>query len=98
MANTAAFWLYQLPNTLLAALMYTLIGRFVLSLFIGKDNQMVLWRTFVQLTDPVLRAVRVVTPNIVPNGLVMILAVVWLYWLRVGLFVLFILLARPAGA
>lgn len=96
MANTLVFWLYQLPNILLAVLMYTLIGRFVMSLFIAKNNQMVLWRTFVQMTDPVLKAVRVMTPAMVPNGLVLILSVIWLYWLRVAMFVLFVVFG-PAG-
>lgn len=97
MANTAAFWLYQLPNILLAVLMYTMVGRFVMSLFIGKDNPMVLWRTFVQITDPVLKAVRVITPGIVPNGLVLVLSVIWLYWLRVAIFVLFIVYGPGGG-
>jgi YggT family protein len=98
MSNTVAFWAFQIPNLLLAAAMYTLIGRFVLSLFFGPDNQMVIWKVFQQITDPVLKAVRVVTPQLVPNGLVMILTVVWLFWLRIGLYVVFVLFGiSPAG-
>lgn len=32
------FWLYQIPNLALAALMYTLLGRFVLSLFFAHGS------------------------------------------------------------
>jgi hypothetical protein len=38
------------------------------------------------LTDPVLGAVRTLTPAVVPPGLVMVLAIVWVIMLRVFLF------------
>ena len=34
------------------------------------------------MTDPFLKAVRVVTPAIVPNGLLMVFAIAWLMALR----------------
>lgn len=81
-ANTA-FWLYNGPNMLLSILLYTLIGRYLLSLVFRPQSELVIWRVFCQVTDPVLHAVRAVTPKIVPPGLVMIFAVFWLILLRI---------------
>ncbi|MGL5447376.1 MAG: YggT family protein [Rhabdaerophilum sp.] len=81
-ANTA-FWLYNGPNMLLSILLYTLIGRYLLSLVFRPQSELVIWRVFCQVTDPVLNAVRAVTPKIVPPGLVMIFAVFWLILLRI---------------
>ena len=80
------FWLFILPNYFLATIMYTLIGRYLLSIFFKADSQLVIWRVFCQLTDPVLGAVRTLTPTVVPPGLVMVLAIVWVIMLRVFLF------------
>ena len=52
------FWLYQAPNLALAALMYTLLGRFLLSLVFPDDSEKVIWRTFRQITQPVIEAVQ----------------------------------------
>jgi YggT family protein len=80
-----AHWYFHIPNLIMAALIYTLIGRYLLELFFstfapGKDA--VILRVFRGVTDPVLRLVRVVTPAVVPNGLVIVLTVVWLMGLR----------------
>jgi uncharacterized protein YggT (Ycf19 family) len=83
MSADVAFWLYNGPNMLLSILLYMLIGRYILSLFFRNQSELVIWRTFCQITDPVLNAVRAITPNIVPHGLVMIFAVFWLLILRV---------------
>lgn len=80
------FWAFHAPNFLLAAMIYTVIARYVLSLFFRPDSDLVIWRVFCQITNPVLHAVRVVTPAVVPGPLVMVLAVVWLILLRVALF------------
>ncbi len=80
------FWLFILPNYFLATIMYTLIGRYLLSIFFKADSQLVIWRVFCQLTNPVLGAVRALTPAVVPPGLVMVLAIVWVIMLRVFLF------------
>ncbi len=47
-----SFWLFQLPNIAIAAMMYTLIGRFLLSLAYDTDSDRVVWRVFKQITDP----------------------------------------------
>ncbi|MGQ3354253.1 MAG: YggT family protein [Phreatobacter sp.] len=90
---TGADWLYHGPNLLLAAMLYTLIGRYILSLLFKPDSDKVIWRVFAQITDPVLGAVRTITPAIVPNGLVMIAAIFWLVILRM----LWLLIAAMFG-
>jgi YggT family protein len=85
-AQEAGFWLFHLPNVLLAALIYTLIGRYILSLMFPPDSQKVVWRVFKQITDPVLNGVRAITPAVVPPPLLNLFAVVWLLLARVLLY------------
>jgi uncharacterized protein YggT (Ycf19 family) len=87
-AQEAGFWLYHLPNIILAALIYTLIGRYILSLFFPPDSDKVVWKVFSQVTDPVLGAVRAITPAIVPPPLLNLFAVVWLLLLRIAFYML----------
>lgn len=93
MTPSAADWLYHGPNLLLAAMLYTLIGRYLLSLLFKPDSDKVIWRVFAQITDPVLGAVRAITPALVPNGLVMIATIFWLVILRM----LWLLIAAMFG-
>lgn len=88
-----SFWLFHIPNMLLAAALYTLLGRYLLSIMFKPDSDKVIWRVFCQVTDPVLRFVRVFTPAIVPNGFVMVLAIFWMIMLRIFL----MLIAIQAG-
>ena len=97
MDSTTGFWLFVAPNYVLAAAMYTLMGRYLLSLMFKPDSQMVIWRAFVGLTDPILKAVRHVTPAVVPHGLVMVLAIVWVIILRIVLFLLLLKIGVSAG-
>jgi uncharacterized protein YggT (Ycf19 family) len=87
MTDGFGYWLYLIPNFVLAAAMYTLIGRYLLSLIIKADSQMVIWRVFAQLTDPILRFVRSLTPSMVPNGLVMVFSIFWIVLLRIMLLI-----------
>lgn len=84
--SQSLFWLYQIPNLLLAALMYTLIGRLILALFFPEDSDRVIWRVFKQVTDPVVNAVRIVTPTVVPPPVVVAFAVIWLMLARLLVF------------
>jgi YggT family protein len=88
MSEQLGFWLFTLPNYLLAAAMYTLMGRFLLSLVFKPNSELVIWRVFCQLTDPILHTVRTLTPAMVPSGLVMVLAIVWMLLLRLMLLVI----------
>jgi uncharacterized protein YggT (Ycf19 family) len=82
------FWTFQVPNLIIAMAMYSVLARFVLSLFLPMDSDKVIVRVFQQITDPVLKPVRFVTPQIVPERLVYIFAFLWLFALRIGLYVL----------
>jgi p-aminobenzoyl-glutamate transporter AbgT len=83
--NFLAHWYYHLPNLAMAAMMYTLFGRYVLELVfsaIGGRQDAVVLKAFRGITDPLLRVVRVITPHIVPDGLVIVFTVAWLLALR----------------
>lgn len=80
------YWYFHIPNLLMAALIYTLIGRYLLSLFFGPDSKAVLLKVFAAVTNPVVKCVRTITPAVVPNGLVLVFAVAWLMAARLFLF------------
>lgn len=80
--NFLTYWYFHLPNLIMAALIYTLIGRYVLELIFRRRPDVVILRVFRQVTDPVLAAVRAITPAVVPNGLVIVFTIVWLMGLR----------------
>ncbi len=82
-----AHWYFHLPNMVMAAAIYTLIGRYILSLLFRKNPDRVILRVFATVTDPILDAVAVITPRIVPRGLLIVFAVVWLMALRMAWFV-----------
>ncbi len=73
----------QIPNYVLAALMYTLLGRFVLSFLFPPDSKNYIFRAFVRLTDPVLAVVRLITPAAVPHLLLIVFAAIWMLVLRI---------------
>jgi YggT family protein len=80
MASGDDFWVFQVPNLILAAAMYTLLGRF------QPDSDKVIWRVFAQVTDPIVRGVGFLTPQVVPDRLIVLLAVVWVFLARILLF------------
>jgi YggT family protein len=85
-----SFWLLDLPQLVLAAIMYSLLGRFLLSLFFRPDSQAVLWRAYVTITDPFVKSARLITPRIIPDNLVILFAFVWALLARLGLFMAYI--------
>lgn len=87
-----AYWIYQLPNFVLAAVMYTMLGRVLLGLFVDSDSPNYIWRFFCRLTDPVVAAISIVTPKTVPPVVIWLFGFVWLFWLRVALLYLFLVL------
>ena len=86
-------WYFQAPNFLLAALMYTLLGRVLLGLFVDFDSPNYIWRFFCRVTDPFVAAVSVVTPKATVPVVLWLFGVVWLFWLRVLLLSLFLWLS-----
>jgi YggT family protein len=87
-----SYWYYHLPNFILAAVMYTLLGRVLLSLFVEPDSGNYIWRFFCRITDPVADLVAVATPKAAAPVVVWLFGFVWLFWLRVLLLYAFILL------
>jgi uncharacterized protein YggT (Ycf19 family) len=71
-------WYFHVPNLLMAAMIYSLIGRYVLELFLAKKPDAVILNVFRTITDPVVRLVRLITPRIAPDGLVVVFAICWL--------------------
>ena len=87
-----SYWYYHLPNFVLAAVMYTLLGRVLLGLLLDHDSPNYIWRFFCRVTDPVVAAVALVTPKAAAPVVVWLFGVVWLFWLRVGLLFAFLFL------
>ena len=74
----ATYWWFHIPNLLMAAMIYTLIGRYLLELFFAKKQDAVILKVFRTVTDPVVKLVRLITPAVIPNGLVVAASVMWL--------------------
>ena len=82
-------WYFQVPNFILAALMYTLLGRVILGLITDNNSKNYIWRFFCRITDPFVNLIAPLTPKAVSLPVVWLFGVVWLFWLRVGLLILF---------
>jgi YggT family protein len=87
-----ALWYYHLPNFVLAALMYTLLGRALLGLIVQPDSSNYIWRFFCRFTDPAVAVVALVTPKAAAPVIVWLFGFVWLFWLRVLLLHFFLYL------
>ena len=94
-SSLLTYWYYHLPNFILAALMYTLLGRALLGLIVGPDSSNYIWRFFCRVTDPVVGIVALVTPKAAVPVVVWLFGVVWIFWLRV--FLLYAFLALGIG-
>jgi uncharacterized protein YggT (Ycf19 family) len=77
--------LFQIPNLLIAMAMYSVLARFILSLFMSRDQVML--GVFIQITDPVLAPVRAITPRIVPEPVIYLFCFLWLFALRIVIYV-----------
>ena len=81
------FWdyaAYNVPNYLLAVAMYTLLGRLVLGLFVPEQWDNYIWRAFRWITDPVLAAVRAISPALIAGSWLILAATVWVMIARVA--------------
>jgi len=90
-SSVLAIWSFQLPNFVLAMLMYTLLGRALLGLIVGPDSSNYIWRFFCRITDPFVALIAYVTPKAAAPVVIWLLGVVWLFWLRVALLYIFLL-------
>jgi YggT family protein len=78
-------WYFQIPNFILAAIMYTMLGRALLGLFLDPDSKNYIWRGFCAITDPVLRLLAPVTPKATAPVVMWLFGFVWMFWLRLAL-------------
>lgn len=76
------YWYIHIPNFALAAVAYTLLGRFALGLFVPHDWDNYIWRFFRLITDPVVRLVRAITPSAISGRALVVLAYVWVMAIR----------------
>lgn len=93
-----SYWYFHIPNFILAALMYTLLGRLALGVFVHEDWDNYIWRAFKKITDPTVRAARYVTPDILPHGIVLVFGVFWLMLLRLAWLVVLLNLGLAPSA
>ncbi len=92
------YWWFHLPNLLLAAMIYTLIGRYLLELVFARRNQdAVILKVFRTVTDPVVGLVRFITPAVVPDGVVVVFSVLWLFALRMFWFLTAVAMGMRIG-
>jgi uncharacterized protein YggT (Ycf19 family) len=80
---------FHIPNFVLAALMYTAMGRFILTFIFDERSDNYIWRFFVRLTEPVVKLVSYVTPRAVPPLAVLLFSIVWLFAARMALYLVF---------
>ena len=77
--------------------MYTLFGRAILGLIVAPDSKNYIWRFFCRLTDPFIALIAPLTPKATAPVVVWLFGVVWLFWLRVLLLTIFLMLSpQPA--
>jgi len=81
-----SYWYFHVPNFVLAAIMYTMLGRLVLGFFVPETWDNFIWRGFRLVTDPVVRVVRFITPDVLAQPVVLVFAALWLMALRLGYF------------
>jgi uncharacterized protein YggT (Ycf19 family) len=77
-----SYWYFHIPNFVLAAVMYTLIGRLVLGFFVPENWDNYIWRFFRLITDPFVKVVRFVTPQLLSHTVVIVFAVLWTMAIR----------------
>lgn len=80
-----SYWYFHAPNFILAALVYTLMGRFVLGFFVPENWDNYIWRAFQRLTNPIVAVVTAGSPAIVPHRVILLFASLWLTVARVAL-------------
>lgn len=81
------YWYFHLTNYALAVLMYTMLGRFALSVILKPDSPNYIYRWFLRLTEPVVRAIRFVTPSYVHDKFVPLCGFFWMGAARFAFYV-----------
>ena len=83
-ASFLTHWYLYLPSVLLAAFIVLVAVRLVLTPALGAHS--LVMRVLAAITKPVVATVGAITPRIVPQSGVLVLAMVWLAALRVAVF------------
>ena len=83
------YWQFHLANYFLAVILYTLIGRALLSFFVSSDSKNYIWRFFRALTDWFLLLIRPITPGFLHSFFVLFYAVFLVLVLRVAVWIIF---------
>jgi hypothetical protein len=83
-AGSITYWYLQLPNLVLLAMILLLFARLILSPLLGSSG--LVMRPVWAVTQPVVVAVGAITPRIVPRAGVILCAIIWLFAVRVALF------------
>ncbi|MDF3072509.1 MAG: hypothetical protein K0S54_176 [Alphaproteobacteria bacterium] len=82
------YWYFHLPNYVLAAVFYTMFGRFILSFILPPDSPNYIYRWFRRLTDPALVAVGWITPRAVNVRYLPLVGAFWIGMLRLAWFLM----------
>jgi hypothetical protein len=95
-ASQLTFWIL---NYALAAVVWSCVGRFMLSWFVPSlQPGNYIWRGFVFVTEWAVRAAAWITPSYVRPVFLPLVAAFWLYWFaRPLLFVTFVQLGLTPG-
>ena len=78
----------HVPNYILAALMYTCFGVFLLDIFFRAGSVNPIYRAFHRIADPYFRLLGPVTPGFLPPFLLPLYAAFWTIVLRVLLWMI----------
>ncbi len=82
---------FHVPNYVLAALMYTCFGVFLLDIFFRRGSNNPIYRAFHRVADPFFRLLAPVTPGFIPPFLISLYAAFWTILLRGLLYMLLFL-------
>jgi uncharacterized protein YggT (Ycf19 family) len=83
------YWYFHLPNFVLAAAMYTMLGRALLGIVVPPESSNYIWRFFCRVTDPIINLFAWVTPKATAPVVLWLFCFVWLFWLRVLMLAVF---------
>lgn len=67
---------------LLGVVMWTLLGRAVLDVFVGPESTMVIAKVFRQITQPAIRLFSKITPAFLVQSLIPVYVAWWLFMVR----------------
>lgn len=81
-----SYWYFHIPNYALSVVFYCLFGRFALAFFLPADTRNYIFRSFVWLTQWIVRPVAFITPSAMPPLLMPPIAAFWVVVLRLALF------------